>query len=284
MKHSSSYNKAKYNWALSLISRQKTMLAGTDEELSELYDMCDNKSQLDLITDLLIRFNCFEEEIYNLALLDIANYIHSINYPMDKTAIVAFCHDNSADSSQAVLQDLKVPLTKYSGTNILSINRFDKIAHYYNKKGIRHFVAVDEFMGSGQTLVNRYKEFRGLSLAEATIDFCLLAGMTEAFDNATVKGINVHVGYIMNKGITDHYEGDKLKLSINNMLFLESKLAPIIKEKNLNEYSLGYHKTEALYARHNKNIPNNTFPLFWWKCMSDGKPRKILFDRVEDGY
>lgn len=284
MQHRSSFSKAKYNWALSLIGHQKAMLKGADDKLSELYDMCDTESQLDLVTDLLIRFNCFDEDIYNLALMNIAYYIYSLNYPMDKTAIVAFCHDSSADSSQAILQDLKVPLARYSDTNVLSINRFDKITKYYNNNGIRHFVAVDEFMGSGQTLVNRYKEFCARNLPEATINFCLLAGMAEAFDYAKGNGINVHIEYMMNKGITDHYEGDKQTFSIKNMLSLESKLASKIKEKNLSDYSLGYHKTEALYARLNKNIPNNTFPLFWWKRMNDGKSRKMFFDRVEDGY
>ena len=272
-----------YNWIFSLSRKQTAMLKGKDVALAELYDLCDNDIQRNLIKDLIIRFHCFDEEIYNLALMQIVEYISNLGYNIQDTAIVAFCHDSSADSSQEVLQDLKVPITKKLNYTIKTINRFDHLQRIYNV-GYRHFIAVDEFVGSGQTICNRYKDFLSKNLKNATIDFCLVAGMSDAISYARSKGINVYVAYEMQKGISNYYDGKELETNKREMSLLESKLADTINQTKLNDYLFGYGQSEALYSRLYKNVPNNVFPLMWWKRYKNNLSRNTIFDRVQDGY
>lgn len=272
-----------YNWIFSLSRKQTAMLKDKDVALAELYDLCDNDIQRNLIKDLIVRFHCFDEEIYNLALMQIVEHISELGYNIQETAIVAFCHDSSADSSQEILQDLKVPMTKFFNSAIKTNNRFDHLHRTY-KEGFRHFIAVDEFLGSGQTICNRYNDFLRMNLTDATIDFCLVAGMSDAIAHAKDEGINVYVAYEMQKGISFYYDGIELDTNKREMSLLESKLADTINETELNDYLFGYGQSEALYSRLYKNVPNNVFPIMWWKRYKNNLSRNTIFDRVQDGY
>lgn len=236
-----------YNWIFSLSRKQTAMLKDKDVALAELYDLCDNDIQRNLIKDLIVRFHCFDEEIYNLALMQIVEHISKLGYNIQETAIVAFCHDSSADSSQEILQDLKVPMTKFFNSAIKTNNRFDHLHRTY-REGFRHFIAVDEFLGSGQTICNRYNDFLRMNLTDATIDFCLVAGMSDAIAHAKDEGINVYVAYEMQKGISFYYDGIELDTNKREMSLLESKLADTINETELNDYLFGYGQSEALYS------------------------------------
>ena len=67
-----------YNWIFSLSRKQTAMLKDKDVALAELYDLCDNDIQRNLIKDLIVRFHCFDEEIYNLALMQIVEHISEL--------------------------------------------------------------------------------------------------------------------------------------------------------------------------------------------------------------
>lgn len=259
------------------------MLKDKDVALAELYNLCDTDIQRDLVKDLIIRFHCFDDDIYNLALMQIVEHISNLGYNIKKTAIVAFCHNSEADSSQEILQDLKVPIARKLDQQIKTNNRFDHLHKTY-QSGYRHFIAVDEFLGSGQTIYNRYKDFLKMNLTNATIDFCLVAGMSDAIAYAKSQGINVFVAYEMQKGISYYYNGEKLAQNMREMSILEHKLAKTIDQTNLEDYVLGYRRSEALYARLHKNVPNNVFPIMWWKRYKNNTHRNTLFDRIQDGY
>ena len=50
------------------------------------------------------------------------------------------------------------------------------------------------------------------------------------------------------------------------------------------EHHLGYGQAESLFCRKNKNVPNNVFPLMWWKQYADHTHRNTLFVRLQEGY
>ncbi len=277
-------SRKEFEWVVSLQQKQRAMLKDKSDMLFELYELCDTEQQKDLLRDLIIRFNCFDEEIYNLALLSMANYISGLGYNWAETAIVAFCHNSSADSSQRLLQDIKVPLYKLCNYNILSINRFDRIERFYRRNAIKHFIAVDEFIGSGQTILNLHKEFLDKPFKDATIDYCLIAGMDDSINKVREGGLNIRVEYPMKKGITAYYSGECLRDRIKDMSCLEDKLAVKIGDLLLEDHHLGYGQSEALYTKLYANVPNNVFPVFWWKKYKQGNNRLTLFDRVQDGY
>lgn len=280
------YKQKEYNWILNVMRRQKELLGNKDTQLLDLYHFCDNDDERTLLADLLIRFNCFDSDLYNAALQDMVKYICGLNYKEDEMALVASCHDLAADSSQVVLDDIKVPMAQAGYSKVKTINRFDKILREYNKSGklIKHFIAVDEFIGSGKTLSLRLDEFNRFGLSGVTIDFVFLAGMQDAIMAGRTVGASLFAVYEMEKGLSGYYSGEQLELRVNQMKSLEEKLAPMINRTVLDDYRFGYHGTEALYCRPDRNVPNNVFPVFWWKADKNGYKRNTLLTRVQDGY
>lgn len=280
------FRQKEYNWIVNIMRRQKAMLKKSDAQLLELYRFCDNDEQRDLLAEMLLRFNCFDPDLYAAAIQDAVKYISKLGYNEEETALVAFCHDRAADSSQAVLDDLKVPMAQEGYSHIKTINRFDHIQREYNKSGrkLKHFIAVDEFVGSGKTLSSRIGEFNRLKMTGATVDFVFLAGMQDAIVAGKNTGASLFVVYEMEKGLTSFYSGAQLENKTALMRVLEKKLALKINKTDIEEYHFGYHGSEALYCRPDKNVPNNVFPVFWWKMDRDGKQRNTVLIRVQDGY
>lgn len=266
-----------------MLERQRLMLRDKQQALAEMYAMCDSAAQRTLVSDLLTRFNYFDSDLYGYALNSMADYILSFRHDIDKTLIVAFCHDSESDSSLEVLNSLKNPLAEKCGRKIMDLTRFDHIHRMYNK-GYRHFFAVDEFAGSGQTAVNLFNEFKRKNLTGATLNICVLAGMQQAIHHAAASGYDLNIVYVMNRGISDCYEGDQLTSYVSEMASLESKLADKINETSLSDHSFGYGRAESLFMRVNGNVPNNVFPLFWWKAYKGGSSRKPILTRSQNGY
>jgi hypothetical protein len=123
-----------------------------------------------------------------------------------------------------------------------------------------------------------------MKFPKATIDFCIMSGMEEAQSKLRAQGINVNIINLMQKGISDYFQGEELNIYIDSMNKLESKLADKIGRTKLSEHSFGYRRSESLYYKFNGNIPNNVFPLFWWKEYSGNRQRNTLFTRVQEGY
>lgn len=119
-------NKEKFNFISDLIKCQKELLLEKDDILSELYDLCDDEEQRNLVKQLLINFSFMDEEVYNLCLLDMRNYIVNRGYPLNECLLVATAHDHLPDSSQSVLQDIKffMELAGFPSDNYC--NRFDR--------------------------------------------------------------------------------------------------------------------------------------------------------------
>ena len=260
------------------------MLSGKDSSLSELYHLCEDDSERSLVSDLLVRFDCIDDDLYNMALRSIAKKIAALKYNTSELAVVAMTIDSAADSSQAMLNDIKLYLTLECGGNVRTINRFSRIQKAFNREGIKHFVVIDEFSGSGQTVLNRYVEFGHYNLPGATIDVFLISAMREAYEQVQAHGIHINVEFLSDAGISSYYFDDDLKKRINEMKHLEGKLADRIGIHNLKDYSFGYAHSEALFTRKDRNVPNNVFPIFWWKQYQGQQNRVTLFTRIQDGY
>ena len=193
-------------------------------------------------------------------------------------------NDKDADGSQAIINELKMPLAltvdfKYGHSAVC----FEEIHRLYNK-GFRHFIVVDDFIGSGKTVEARYKHFLNLHLAGANISFYFMAGMAKGISYCKNRGIPIHCSKIMHKGISGHYRKEELLKRIWSMRYLESQLGRESGDTKLKENSWGYGHAEALYCRQFGHIPNSVFPLFWWNKNIDGTKRQSVFTRVQDGY
>lgn len=194
-------------------------------------------------------------------------------------------NDSDADGSQAVVNELKLAITMAGGFKYTySAVCFEDIEGLYNKKGYRHFVVVDDFIGSGKTVESRYGYYQKRHLADATIGFYFLAGMAEGVDYCKSIGIPVHCCKVMTKGISEHYHDTLLNKRKMSMEYLESLLGSVSGTAKLEENSFGYGHAEALYCKQFGNIPNSVFPIFWWNKKHDGTDRKSVFTRVQNGY
>lgn len=278
-------NKLEYEWILLQIKQREDLLKGRDKALGELFKICDNSDQLDLVADLLKRFNYISSSYYGELIAKMAGHIKGLGLLPNELGITAMTIDEKADSSQAVLQDCKVPICIEFGERINDCNLFDRdsLEKLYNR-GCRHFIAVDEFSGTGSTIVERQNRFNKMNFRGADIQFCVLTATKDAFDHIKSRNIEIDAINLIEKGISDFYKNNELYQRQAEMTQLESKLADRIRATKLSENSFGFRRSEALYYKELGNIPNNVFPLFWWKQYKDGRKRTTLFTRVQNGY
>ena len=278
-------SKNEFDWIYRIISAQRELLAGRADALSELYRMCDSEDQLNLVTCLLNRFNYVDANRYEKLLGLMADYIFKIGYPENEIGVTAMTIKMDADSSQEILQHIKVQLGLKFGHRVLDSNLFteENLTRNY-QLGCRHFIAVDEFTGTGSTVVERYNRFKKMNLKKATIEFCIMSGMEDALLHVQNAGIKIKIFNLLRKGISEYYSTEEIQSNLECMFALESKLAEKINKKKLAEHSLGFRQSESLYYKFLGNIPNNVFPIFWWKEYSGNKTRKTLFTRVQEGY
>lgn len=278
-------SKEEFEWVLRMIAGQRGLLSGKSEALSELYRLCDDEAQINLISSLLERFCYLDIDRYSGLMMEMSNYIRNIGYPENQIAVTSLAFKSDSDSSQALLQDLKVPLAQAFDHRVPDCNIFrEEDLTAIRKKGYTHFVAVDEFTGTGSTIVERYNRFKAMNLKNTTLDFCILTGMQDAIDHVRSKGISIKVFNVLNKGISEFFAGDEIDANLNSMRALEGKLADKIRKTRMAEHSLGFRQSESLYYKFNGNIPNNVFPIFWWKAYQGNKKRLTLFTRVQEGY
>ena len=262
----------------------------TDKEaVVALLQSCNNQEDYDLVVEMFQQLN---ENIVDNAggydlLCQMALEIKKNETEVEHTALCVMRtkNDSDADGSQAIVNELKMAI-KISGgfKHTYSAVCFEDIEWLYKKKGYRHFVVVDDFIGSGKTVEGRYGYFMKRHLADATIGFYFMAGMAEGVAYCQSKGVPVHCCKVMHKGITEHYHDDLLPKRIASMNYIESLLGAVSGTARLEDHKFGYGRAESLYCRQFGNIPNSVFPIFWWNKQQDGSNRKSVFTRVQNGY
>lgn len=280
------FTEQEFNLVLEYQMEYRDVLDDTsDEALLDLIKSCQDDDERNLIDGLLRDFkkNMLDAKHSNDLMFKIAAEIAKLNYPSHQTAIVAMATGTDADGSQEVLNQMKVPLKLAHVDCKYTDSRFTRIQKLYNK-GIRHFIIVDDFIGSGKTVLSRVRDFKKWNLQGSTINFFFLAGMNKAISLCRNNDIPVFCPYTMRKALSGCFVGSELLWRVRAMCRLESRLAPQIKDTLLKENQFGYNHAEALYRRCYGNIPNSVFPVFWWEGYRDGSVRKPVFVRVQKGY
>ena len=274
------------NMILTLQQRQKSMLNGKQDKILEMFYMCSDCQTRRLIYDLILNFTEMDDDTYNLALMDISNHIVQKGYNDNEIGILAMANDKNPDSSQEVVQNLKLTLGLVNHSDITIRNSFNSRNDLITGAKKKCIIVVDDFIGSGTTCRSRHKTLRSefKDCKDLEISFCFIAGMQDAINDLKTEGIDIYCSYIMKKGISEFYAEAERTSRILQMNNLEKELAPQINGTLLSEHSFGYGKSEALFCRRNRNIPNNTFPVFWWKEYANGNKRNTLYTRIQNGY
>lgn len=283
------YSKNHFDRAFHLLMKYEDIVVRkmTDDTsaLDELVSICDSDEKFELIDELLSRFYYMNEDDFQRRIGQIADHIINLRYDPSKTVIMAMAHDHETDGSQDVLNALQIALIVKGYNGFATDSRMDKpVKNHYNK-GIRYFVVVDDFVGTGVTALNRYKELvKNLPKSDVHISFCIVSGMKKGVYYCHHNRMPLFCPVQLDKGLTGIYNGFELSVKMYTMGLLEMTLAKRIGLLELSTYSLGWGKAEALFYREGHNVPNNVYPVFWWKQYRDGTSRSTLFHRRQYGY
>lgn len=278
-------SKEEYHQLTNLYIKQKWLIP-KKQELKELIDFCDNNETKNLIFSLLERFAYLDNDTLNLLLNELSDYIiNKTGFTENTTQLLSLTYDDEADSSQKILDNIKHPIYKKGWRQIKTVNMFGKSITNFNK-GKTEIIIIDEFIGSGKTLRGRINYLKKNINGNFKLKCCFIAGIKGTIDDLIDEGIDIFCPLQLDRGISEHYEGDKLKEAENLMLNLELKLAQFINQKDLFNYSFGYGGAEALYSMEgcNGNTPNSVFPIFWWLKDRGNLERNTILTRFEIGF
>ncbi len=279
------YKKEDFHNVINLYSKQDWLIP-KENELSELIDFCESKGKKELIFSLLDRFHYLKNKTLNMILNSIADYIiNDTGFNIETSQILAITYDDEADSSQKILDMIKMPLYQKGWRNFKTVNHYSSSIKNY-KKGRFQIIVIDEFIGSGKTIRGRLKQLKNDIQGDFEIKYCFIAGIKNTVDKLQKEGFDIFCPLLLDRGISDFYIGEGLESANSIMLELETKLAPSINGKKIEDYSFGYGKAEALYSLEgcSGNTPNSVFPIFWWIRDKNEKERKTLLTRFEPGF
>jgi hypothetical protein len=276
--------KEDFNHIMSLYSIQP-WLCEKEVSLIELILMCETNEHKNLVVDLLSEFKCPDMIVLNTYLNLISEFIITDSgYSEGSTQIASITFNDEADSSQKVLDYIKIPLFQQGWDRVKTVNRFGDIPKNY-KKGLNQIILIDEFIGSGKTILNRIRDVKEYLKKDFELKFCFIAGMDHGIKKIEELGYEVFCPLRLHKGISERFGSELSAKAIQNMKEIEAKLALQINEHDLNTFSMGYNDAQALYSLESclGNTPNSVFPLFWWPRCAENKQRKTLLTRVERG-
>lgn len=267
---------------IKLMARHQWLIDRSDA-LDQLQAECTTDAELELVFDLLSRFDYLGDDLLSDGFRAMAEQISTAwGLNPAETIICPPKFDSSADSGPAVVQTLKTIFGKKNIRGFELIISINKIRDYAKQRGV--IVLVDDFAGTGRTVANKLKNIRELPAYQGKapkIFVCILAAAQVARE-----AIEPHVeGYFVwreyRKGITDHYEEPKLSAAKELMRNMECRLAPTVRKVDLPRF--GYGETEVLMGW-DSNLPNSVFPIFWWPEslaaeQGESEHRTTLFSR-----
>lgn len=276
-------DKALFNLVLNLIRKQPWLSSKVRELESILYDECSDLESRNLLIEILDRFLYVDRELYFQLIMEVAQDI--VTEPGGDEAItqvVAMAADSNADSSQEVLYNLKPKLEELGWRRHVLVDRYGKALSKCKDDGYRKIILVDDFVGSGKTVVNRVRDinlrFSQAKIEEFSVKVKVLVSTAVGLDNVLSAGVDITAQEILKKGIDDYYDAERAALNRDLMLKLEAGLSAEYEGRDMP--SLGYGGAQAAYCRAESNTPNSVFPIFWWPVSSNGSERSRILVRA----
>ncbi|MDF3821727.1 hypothetical protein P3G55_17615 [Leptospira sp. 96542] len=264
--------------------KKNSWLEDLQSQLIELWNFCEYKEESDLLIELIDRFKILDLRDLNELGKNLYEKTVEFNLPVGSTYLTATAEKGELDGSAFGLDLIKNKFPSAIGwkTHHFSSNLVD-FAHKVPAGS--SVILFDDFIGSGKTIIRKINYFLN-KLKERNIQIKKIyifsfAALEEGILNIKSQHqIEIYVPIILKKGITDFNNSIDTKKKINTMLNLEKKLKPTFSKLKLEDHSLGYKKSEALYTISGKNCPNNVFPIFWWPLDFQNNARSTLFTRL----
>ncbi|MCL6307768.1 hypothetical protein QQL38_00480 [Pseudomonas syringae] len=276
-------NKEKFNLMLNIVRSQPWLADKTDELEHVLFSECQCNTSRQLISEIIGRFLYINRED-NYRLIDsLANEIIAEYSDLESSTLITAMGTGSAtDSSQLVAYTLKPIMEKKKWRHHAIINDFGAVYRQYKKTKHNHIVLIDEFVGSGQTVLGRVDSIRtqlkNAGVHDYTIAVKVLVSTEFGLKNVAAAGIDMTAQRLVKKGIDDYYSLEDAAQHRDLMKFIEENLSTEFEGRAMP--SLGYNEAQATYYREDGNTPNSVFPIFWWAFNYDGKDRHVLMTRA----
>lgn len=278
-------NRSVFNILFHLTRKQPWLEDKADKLQELLFSDCKTEEERELILELLERFTHVSykkfSELINTLVEDIAT---DPNLEDKTTQIVAMTGDYSSDSAQFVTYALKAPFEKMKWREHITVTNFQRAYKEFNKHGKKHIniVLVDEFVGSGKTIVDRVntlkKLFNDHGITNINIYVKAIAASSIGVKKARESNVNLTSYLVIEQGISEYNDDIVATKKLALMDRLESILSTSYKDRKLP--SRGYGGTESLYTRDDGNTPNSVFPIFWWPFFKDNTARETLLIRA----
>lgn len=286
-----SLQKVAFEKVFQLAFRYPWLQPKTEALSALLFEDCDTEEQTQMVIDILAELKHITIQEYNTCVVNMALDIVTCGIDAQCTFIVAMTADSTADSGQSVIYDLKMELSKLDWSGYRSINRYDHVVKGYkefrksNGDQIINLVLVDNFVGSGSTVINRVnrvkKLFEEAGYPQPNIYVKVLISTNGGNEKIIKQGINFSYDYLVSDRVLERiYDVDQVEEKKELMRSIESKLLPLYNHRPLP--SLGYGEAQVAISIESKNTPNNVFPIFWWKYYSDNRSRNVLLHRAMD--
>ena len=193
------------------------------------------------------------------------------------TTITAACDNANPDGSQLMVQKLKNRFPfhwqEFDFSNSLPDALYNKLNSSDN------LVICDDFVGTGSTIVRKIKYAQKV-IAERRLEnvhIYMVSFAAMQFSKSAIAYPFYSCEWLL-KGISETLTGNNLTVAIGIMKEMESVLKPKISNRYLPKF--GYQRSESLYNYENDNIPNNVFPIFWWKKFKDDRWRIPMFKKI----
>ncbi|MBB3054785.1 phosphoribosyltransferase-like protein [Mucilaginibacter gotjawali] len=230
-------------------------------DLSSRYLWVSYGNYLGILKDLFVEFS--SEDISNVKHIYFFPIIKPDDEPQTKSGnVVSYLYKSIVYGLPANLRS--IPFTIFE--------QFEKIApESFTLKEGELLILIDDFIGSGTTISNTFKEIdKNPSIEYQNIRIFTITLMQEAMNILAEKGINFYCKYIESKGITDYY-GDM----VTQKKAIMKKIERMTKAGS--NYKMGFKKSEALVTM--ARTPNNTFSIFWSDHIKEGKEFLAPFKR-----
>ncbi|MEZ9578673.1 MULTISPECIES: hypothetical protein [unclassified Vibrio] len=268
------------------LTQKQPWLEDKDDDLQQLlFSDCKTDEERELILELLERFTHVSHKKFSALINELVEDI--VTEPTltdDTTQIVAMTGDYNTDSAQFVLYSLKPIFEKLKWRQHITVTNFQKSLKQYKKLGCVHsnIILVDEFVGSGKTIVGRVRTLEKLfsdnGFNNVSIQVKAIAASSIGIKYAQENNVQLTSYLTIGQGISDYYHGQEITSKFATMDKLEAILSTSYKGRDLPYY--GYGRTESLYTRDDGNTPNSVFPIFWWPFFADNTDRETLLIRA----
>ena len=193
------------------------------------------------------------------------------------TTITAACDNANPDGSQLMVQKLKNRFPFHWREFDFSNSLPEAVRNMINSND--NLVICDDFVGTGLTIGRKIdyalKIISERHLENVHIHIVSFAAMQ--FSKNSIAYPFYSCEWLL-KGISENLTGNNLLIATKLMEEMESILNPKIGRQYLPKF--GYKRSESLYNYENDNIPNNVFPIFWWKKYKDNKFRVPMFRKI----